>query len=166
VVANKSAIGGGGVYSVAGGKLARMVGKKLWPVAEIEVMRSRGGVRGKDGIFRAGWVDPFMPKKLTEPFHPSGNSVCYMIQLAHLMGANPIHLLGFTLQNGLGYQHGRTNPVTGRTTFYADPERALTYLRWLNERFPDRIFCDPDWGNTPVGEVFQVRRAEGSTEEQ
>lgn len=134
------------------------MGERRWPISEIAIGKVGGGQRDKDGQWRPTWVDPYLPKRITADYHPGGNSLCYMLQTAILMGCDPIYLLGFTLQSGAGYFFGRSNPVTKRTTIY-DSDRALQWLRWLQERMPGRVFCDPDWAGSPVSEVFPVQRA-------
>lgn len=131
-----------------------MVGQRKWPVSEITIGKARGGVRGKDGVYRAGWVDPFLPKKITDPYHPGGNSACYTIQTAHLMGADPIILLGFTLQSGSGYFFGLDNPVTRKRSLY-DTARALHWLRWYESRYPGRAKLWPGWQG-PIYDVLET----------
>ncbi len=151
---------GGGVYSTTHSKLLRMVGSGQRKLCEIEVMRRGRGVRLPSGAYRASVQEPFMPEKLTDPYHPSGNSLCYMIQTAHLMGFDPIYAMGFTLQSGLGYHFGRTNPVTKRTSFY-DSEVPLLWLRWYEARYPGRVRLLPGWEG-PVYEVFQTEGFDGA----
>jgi hypothetical protein len=154
VVANTH-IFGGGPYSVAGGKMAREVGKPQRTLAEIAIARRKGGVKiGK--TFRPGMVQPFMPKKITEPYHPSGNSVCYMIQTAHLMGCDPIYLLGFTLQSGTPYHFGKVNPVTRKGAFY-DIDPPMHWLQWYESCYPGRVKVCSGWSG-PIYEVFQLER--------
>jgi hypothetical protein len=98
-------------------------------------------------------MPPYLPTTFREDFHHGGNSVCFAIQAAHLMGANPIYLVGFTLQTGLGYFHGRTNPVTRRTTIY-QTERALAWLDWYGKKFPGRVLLDPSFDG-PIYSVFK-----------
>jgi hypothetical protein len=158
IVAN-GAIFGGGPYSVAGSKAARMVGRRTWPVSQIRIAKAKGGARGKDGVFRPSIVPPFMPERITDPYHPGGNSICYTLQTAHLMGASKIYLLGFTLVPGSGYDFGRQNPVTRRDSVY-DVERAMEWLRWFAANHPGRVKLWPGWPG-PLHEVFdEVDEAE------
>jgi len=145
---------GGGPYSVAGSSQLKFVGRKKWPVSEITIGRPGPGRRDRGGVYRPGWVAPFMPKKITEPYHPGGNSVCYMIQTAHLMGCDPIYLLGFTLLPGSGYFFGSSNPVTRVRSVY-DTDRALDWLRWYQERYPSRVKLWPGWQG-PIYEALEV----------
>lgn len=149
---------GGGPYSTKGSRMMRMVGKGFRPTTEISIERPPRGHTGKDRVYRPGWTKPFLPKRITDPFHPSGNSLCYMLQLAHLMGCNPIYLLGFTLTSGSPYFFGATNPATRRPSFYSDPERALTWLRWYNEQNPGRVKLWPGWPGR-LQEVFDEAEA-------
>lgn len=161
VVANKH-IFGGGPYSVAGGKMIREVGKPLRTMAEITVKPRKGG-RKVGKVYRAGVSPPFMPEKMTEPFHPGGNSVCYMIQTAHLMGCDPIYLLAFTLESGTPYHFGKVNPVTRTGAFY-DPDPPLDWLRWYEERYPGRVRVCSGWSG-PIYDVFQLERFDAVQEE-
>jgi hypothetical protein len=98
---------------------------------------------------------PFLPAKATDEFHPSGNSLCYAIQWALLMGADPIRLLGFTLQSGSPYPWGPNNPVTGKPSFY-DVERALDFLRFVERTHPGRVRPLAGW----EGPLYSVLRPE------
>lgn len=150
IVANKQLFGGG-VYSTAHSSKLRMVGRAERRIAGITIETAKAAGRKRDGSLRFAHAPPRMPKKLSDPFHPGSNSLCFAVQLAHLMGCNPIVAVGFTLQNGLGYHFGRSNPVTGRTTLY-EQERALAWLRWYNATFPGRLLLDPTFD----GPVYQV----------
>jgi hypothetical protein len=151
VVVNKG-IFGGGVYSTAHGRRLRMVGRGERQMAEITIQPLRRGVRTQNGKWKLNSVPPYLPKSVTDQFHPSGNSLCFAIQLAHVMDCNPIYAVGFTLQTGLGYFFGRTNPVTRKTSHY-EQDRALEFCRWYEKQFPGRVLLDPSFGG-PIREVF------------
>ena len=153
IVANKG-IFGGGLYSSVGSKQLRMVGVRNRRIAEITIAPVHGGVRAKNGQIKKPLVEPYMPASFTKPFHPGGNSACFTIQTAHLMGCNPIYLLGFTLQSGTGYFFGRTNPVTRRSALY-DQERALSWLTWYRQANPGRAKLWPGWSG-PIYDVLEV----------
>lgn len=139
---------------MAGRGQLKMVGSRKWPVFEISIAQPpRGAVR--KGVYRTGWADPYLPKRITDPYHPGGNSVCYMIQTAHLMGCDPIFLLGFTLSAGTPYFFGRQNPVTRRPSFY-DEDRALHWLKWYETEHPGRARLMPGWD----GPIYRVLRTE------
>ncbi len=150
VVANRSLFGGG-VYSTAHARKARMIGSRERRIAGIHIEPVKACGRNKDSTIRFAETPPRMPKRMADPFHPGANSLCFGVQLAHLMGCNPIVAIGFTLQTGLGYFFGRSNPVTGRTTVY-ETKRALAWLRWYNAAFPGRVLLDPSFD----GPVYQV----------
>jgi hypothetical protein len=144
---------GGGVFSVARGRQVRIVGGKERRLSEIGIRQLKGAKRNqKSGEVEYAIMEPFLPRSLREDFHHGGNSLCFAIQLAHLMGANPIYLVGFTLQNGIGYFFGRTNPVTRRTTIYQH-ERALAWCRWYAKMHPGRVLLDPSFSG-PIYDVF------------
>jgi hypothetical protein len=153
VIASKH-IFGGGPYSVAGSNALRTVGQVRWPISEISIAPAKGGTRTKDGVYRPAIVEPFLPKRITDPYHPGGNSLCYMIQTAHLMGCDPIYAIGFTLASGSTYFFGRENPVTRRSSIY-DTERAIHWLRWYQSRYPGRVRLWPGF-NGPVYKVLEV----------
>lgn len=98
-------------------------------------------------------MPPFLPARATDEFHPSGNSLCYAIQWALLMGADPIRLLGFTLQPGSPYPWGVENPVTHRPSIY-QTERALDFLRFVEKTYPGRVRPLTGWEG-PLYSVFR-----------
>jgi hypothetical protein len=158
VVANQRMFGGG-VYSTAHARKARMIGRSERRIAGISVEPVSCRGRNKDGSIRWAESPARMPKRLSDPFHPGANSLCFAVQLAHLMGCNPIVAVGFTLQNGLSYFFGRNNPVTGTTTVY-ETKRALAWLRWYGEQWPGRLQLDPSFDG-PVYEVAPRISADG-----
>lgn len=133
-----------------------MVGSGQRHLAEITIKQRSGGARLPNGVFRPDSQPPFMPERITDAWHRGCNSLCYQIQLAHLMGFARIYCMAFTLQSGLGYFFGRTNPVTKRTAFY-DEEVPLSWLSWYRERWPDRVRLLPGWS----GPVYDVLETEG-----
>ncbi len=115
---------------------------------------ARGGRRlGKHWHNTA--VAPYQPAHMDEPFHPSGNSLCYAIQWAILMGADPIYLLGFTLQSGSPYPWGSANPVTQRPSYY-DLPRAIDFLAFIERTYPGRVRPLAGW----EGPLYSVFRSE------
>jgi hypothetical protein len=158
VVANRNLFGGG-VYSTAHARKARMIGRSERRIAGIRIAPAKAIGRKPDGSLRFVATPPCLPRSLSEEFHPSSNSLCFATQLAHLMGCNPIVAVGFTLQNGLGYHFGRKNPVTGQTTIY-EQERALAWLGWYNAAFPGRLLLDPTFDG-PVYSVLPRISADG-----
>lgn len=154
IVAN-SKIFGGGAYSVAGSNMLRMVGNKRWPIAGISIQPAAKGVkRKKDGHLRREITPAFMPETFRDDYHPTGNSLGYMIQTAHLMGCDPIYCLGFTLANGTGYFHGLENPSTKKRSIY-DSDRLFDWLRWYRRMWPGRAKLWPGWSG-PVYDVLEV----------
>lgn len=152
---------GGGVYSTTHNKLLKMVGSGQRHLAEIVVKRRGRGMRMPNGAYRANVEPNWMPEKITDPYHPGGNSLCYLIQTAHLMGFDSIYAMGFTLQSGTPYAFGRTNPVTRRKAFY-DGEVPLLWLRWYEARYPGRVRLLPGWSG-PIYEVFQTEGFDAGT---
>lgn len=136
-----------------GEAIARLVGSKRIDPFHIRIAPPKGTVLYDDGVRRNAATPPFMPESLTDEFHPGGNSLCYTIQLAHLMGCDPIYALAFTIKPGSGYQWGNnTNPVTGRASMY-DVRRALEWLSWYDQQWPGRVQLVEGWSG-PVYDVF------------
>ncbi len=136
-----------------GEAVARLVGSKRIQPYHITIARPKGSVLCEDGVRRNGHSLPFMPKSLADEFHPGGNSLCYTIQTAHLMGCDPIYALGFTLQSGSRYFWGdTTNPVLRRSSIY-DERRALEWLSWYQKQWPGRVQLVEGWRG-PVYDVF------------
>lgn len=99
----------------------------------------------------------YVPKKLSEPLYPVGNSLGYAIQVAHLMGASEILALGFTLVSGTGYEHGELNPATGKPSRYTDDhvDRVLGWCKFFEKQYPGRVKVGPEWDG-PLREVFHT----------
>jgi hypothetical protein len=138
--------------------MLRVVGRRKWPVSEIFIQQPKAVTRDGKGRIQRQHTPPFMPSSMRQPYHPGGNSLCYMIQTAHLMGCSPIYCLGFTLVNGTGYFFGLENPATGKRSFYNDPARAIDWLKWYESRWPGRARLWPGWTG-PVYEVLETADA-------
>jgi hypothetical protein len=136
-----------------------MVGSGERWVVEVDICPAKGKFRLPTGVIRNDVPAPYVPKSIKDPFCHAGNSVCFTIQLAHLMGCNPIYLLGFTLQSGTPYFFGRTNPVLRRTSVY-DAEVPMAWLKWYESKFPGRVKLAPGYGG-PIYDVFEVDDALG-----
>ena len=136
-----------------GTAIARQIGTKRIQPYHIRIARPKGTMLCDDGVRRNGISPPFMPESLAAEYHPGGNSVCYTIQTAHLMGAGEIFLLGFTLKSGSHYEFGDKNPVTKRGSIY-DTHRALAWLSWYESKWPGRARVTEGWGG-PIYDVLQ-----------
>lgn len=136
-----------------GDKLSRMIGTKLVNPYRITIACPKGTVLCDDGVRRNGVSAPYMPKLITDDYHPGGNSLCYTIQTAHLMGSEEIYGLGFTLKSGGRYFFGDKNPVTKRTSIY-DERRALDWLAWYESTWPGRARLIEGWDG-PAYDVLQ-----------
>lgn len=154
VVASKH-IFGGGPYSIVGSHQLKTIGQKKWPVAEITIGAAGAALRRPNGQIVRPTPKPFMPETIRHPYHPGGNSVCFMVQTAHLMGCNPIYLLGFTMMSGTGYFFSLENPATKKRSFYSDPDRALSWLSWYQKQFPGRLKLWPGWSG-PIYNAVEV----------
>jgi hypothetical protein len=136
-----------------------MVGAKRIDPFHIRIAAPKGTVRYPDGVRRNGVTPSYMPESLTAELHPGGNSLCYTIQLAHLMGCDPIYALAFTLKPGSAYQGGsNVNPVTKRASMY-DVRRALEWLSWYQQQWPGRVQLVEGWSG-PVYDVFPKVRCD------
>jgi len=131
----------------------RMVGRSEPRLFEITIGKPKGLRHCIDGKQRLGIVPPYMPESLREPLHPGGNSLCYALQIATLMGAGTIYLMGFTLLSGSRYFFGGKNPVLNRPAIY-DSERSLHWLRWFESCYPGKALLVPGWDG-PLNQVFQ-----------
>lgn len=148
---------------VIGGKRSPMAyqGRRLSTheqphLVEFSVKASRKLVR-EGGKLVPAPAPNYLPESYAQPLHPGGNSLCYMIQHAHLWGAGEIRLLGFTLQPGTPYFFGRDNPITGKPSFYR-VDRALPWLQWFEHRFPGRVTYDPASCGGIVSTIFREWR--------
>lgn len=141
---------GGGVYSTAHANKLKMVGQSTVKPTEIRIRQFRG-IERKGGKFGVKPFPYYTPKSASDEFHPGGNSLCFAIQLAHVMGCNPIICSGFTLQSGSSYFHGPTNPATRRQSLYRS-DLALAWLTRYESEHPGRARLDPAF----AGPVYQV----------
>lgn len=98
---------------------------------------------------------PYFLTRADQAFHFSGNSVCYALQWALIMEADPIYLMGFTLQSGSPYEFGQTNPATKKPAFYNDLWRPLEWLEEFERRWPGRARLLPGW-NGPIYDVLST----------
>lgn len=137
-----------------GNAIARQVGTKRVDPYLIKIARPKGTELCSDGVRRNGVSKPYMPKSLADEYHPGGNSLCYTIQTAHLMGSQEIYGLGFTLKTGSRYFFGDKNPVTKRHSIY-DERRALDWLAWYEAQWPGRARLMEGWDG-PAYDVLQT----------
>lgn len=100
-------------------------------------------------------AEPFLPTSFAELYHPGGNSLCYMVQTACILGAGLIYALGFTLQHGSNYFFGREHPLRGGPPIY-DTERAMHWLTWFESQQPGRLRLL----NGFSGPIYDVLRTE------
>ena len=143
---------------MARGMQVRMVGGEQRTLSEIGISRLTGAHRAKNGTMSYALMPPFIPTTLRQDLHHGGNSLCFAIQIAHLMGADPIIAVGFTLQNGSNYFFANTNPVTRKATFYQH-ERAIEWCKFYESKFPGRVLLDPTFDG-PVYSVFRKATVE------
>ncbi len=137
-----------------GESIARMIGSRRITPYYIHIGQPEGVFRDSKGVARNAVTPPYMPKSITDAYHPGGNSLCYSIQTAHLMGASQIYAMGFTLQDGSPYFWGdRVNPILKRSSIY-DTHRALPWLKWYESKWPGRVKLVEGWDG-PVYEVLQ-----------
>jgi hypothetical protein len=137
-----------------GQAIACQIGRKRIQPYHIRIARPKGTVLYDDGVRRNGVSKAFMPKSLTDEYHPGGNSLCYSIQTASLMGSTEIYALAFTLKSGGRYFFGDKNPVTKRASIY-DTHRALDFLSWYEATWPGRAKLVEGWDG-PVYDVLET----------
>jgi hypothetical protein len=136
------------------GRLLKLVGQtKLFTRIEFLIAPPARGGRRIGQEWHNTISPPFLPERADQPFHPGGNSLCYALQWANLMGADPIYLIGFTLQSGSAYDWGYENPVTHRPSFY-DVPRALDFCRFFEQQFPGRARLSSGYQG-PIYDVFR-----------
>lgn len=135
--------------------LSRMIGSKRIDPAKIRIAAPKGTILDDDGVRRNGRTPPFMPNSINDEYHPGGNSLCYTIQTAHLMGSTEIYCLGFTLKSGSRYFFGtEKNPVTKRSSIY-DTHRALDWLLWYESNWPGQARAIEGWDG-PVYDILKT----------
>ena len=137
-----------------GDKLSRMVGTKLIETYNITIAKPKGTVLCDDGVRRNGISKPYMPKLITDEYHPGGNSICYVLQTAHHMAAKEMILMGFTLKSGGSYFFGDKNPVTKRASIY-DERRSLDWLIWFETTWPGKAKLVEGWDG-PVYDILDT----------
>jgi hypothetical protein len=155
---------GGGIFSTAHSSKLKTVGSKKIKPVEIRIRKFRG-IERKHGKLGLRPFPFYVPKSANDEFHPGGNSLCFAIQLAHVMGANPIICSGFTLESGSRYFFGEANPVTRRRSFYQQG-LAMDWLRGYQAAHPGRARLDPLFGGPVTGalprasvdELLQMRK--------
>jgi hypothetical protein len=147
-IANSSAIvicttaifGKGSVYSAKSPNVARQLGINQGPHrCHFRIhMPDKGGWRDpQTGIFHRPMSEPFSVSDPNQPFHYGGNSLCYALQWAEIMGASSAILMGFTLNSGSGYfflPEGQ-RPTRNSGIDY-EPNRVMMSLRALEARKP------------------------------
>jgi len=148
---------GGGIYSTRAARFLKELGRSSRTMVEFGIAPRHGGdsvLVGGRLEFRPSTPDPFLPTSFAEAFHPTGNSLGYMVQVAHLLGADPIYVLGFTLQPRGAYFFGREHPFGDRPPNYVEP--TLAFLRWYDSQHPGRVRLLPGF----AGPVYDVLRTE------
>lgn len=131
-VVNKK-IFGGGIMSPSHSRHLRMIGQGEARRVEIEIESCSASQKRPNRI----------PANFADPLHPGGNSLCYAVQIAHLMGADQIVAVGFTLKSGSRYQHKGGNPATRcETARYGDISRPMSWLSWYCNTFPGKLALD------------------------
>jgi hypothetical protein len=101
----------GGIYSTRRFDLSRTVGrpKNLQILWHIQDPNKYGGAILK-GKWEPNLTPGFLPGSIRNPLHPSGNSIGYALQFAHIFGAGSVTLIGFTGTRSGGYDWGEVNP--------------------------------------------------------
>lgn len=157
-----------GPYSVKGRSMAHLIGKRKIDIREFrieklsEVKLVTEPVTGQR-IHRRVGGKPYILDSFDKPYSAAGNSVCFAIQTAHLMGCEPIYLMGFTLQTGSRYFFKGPNPATKRPAFY-DAEPPLEWCRFYESQFPGRVKLLPGWEG-PIYSVFATEEFHGTLDE-
>jgi len=152
VVVNKG-IFGGGPYSTAHSHKMKMVGQRKIHPLEIKI-RPFAGIQRKGKKYGIRPYPFYVPNSAAEMFHPSGNSLCFATQLAHVMGCSQIYAVGFTLQSGSKYFWGdNINPATRRPSMYQH-DVSLVWLSEYEKKYPGKLKLDPSFSG-PVYDTLQ-----------
>lgn len=143
---------GGGAFSVHRSYAAKRVGTSQ-KIYEIDIPPVSGAFRQKNGRMKYNLGKPFLPTTFREKFCNGANSLVFAIQVAHLLQADPIYAVGFTLQSGTGYFYGRNNAVRNKPAEY-EGDLALEWCRWFEKSYPGRVKLDPLFSG-PIYDVFK-----------
>lgn len=123
----------------------RLVGRKYkYDLVLWKTNPPKGGQRQRNGQFSRPLQPPFVPSSIAEPLHFGANSLCYCIQLAHIMGARTIYVHAMTLEQKQGYEHGPDHPLIPRHPGYEN-RHVLAWLRWYAENHPGRVKLVRGW---------------------
>jgi hypothetical protein len=133
----------------------RTIGGDNLKVVKFPIQNARRAPgRTINGKYHPNAAPPYFVDQADKPFHYGANSICYALQWGLLMGADPIYLMGFTLQSGTAYEFGSTNPATKRASTY-NIWRAIEWCGELEKRWPGRVRLLPGWKG-PIYDVFPV----------
>jgi hypothetical protein len=137
VICTTSIFGKGSIYSAKSPQVARELGKQKPHQCYFRIKMQEGGYRDpKTGFFHRPMSEPFFVSDPTQPFYFGGNSVCYALQWAEIMGASSAILMGFTLRSGSGYFFMPEGQKPTRHSGIYEVDRALGFVRALEARKP------------------------------
>ncbi len=135
------------MYSAKSPNVARMLGKEGPHIVHFRIASpiGRGWRDPATGFFHRPADPPHLVNTADEAFHFGGNSVCYAIQWAHLMGASACYLMGFTLQSGTGYFFMPEGQVPTKGSGIYETDRAIAFLRLVQEQKPGWLHLVDGW---------------------
>lgn len=145
VLATTGIFGHGSFYSGKSPNVARQLGQNAPHIVHFRIQTPIGrGYRDQaTGFFHRPADPPRLVASPDEPFHFGGNSVCYALQWAHLMGASAVYLMGFTMQSGSGYFFMQGKPTKASGVYEVD--RANAFLRLVQEQRPGWVQLVDGW---------------------
>lgn len=111
----------------------------------IKVPSSGGWRDPATGFFHRPMDAPFLIDDPAEHFYFGGNSLCYALQWAHVMGASAVYLMGFTLQSGSSYFFLPEGQKPTKHSGIYSLDRALAFLRLVEERKPGWMRLVDGW---------------------
>jgi len=156
VICTTSIFGRGSIYSAKSPNIARELGKNSKPhQCHFRINMSQGGYRDpKTGFFHRPMSEPFFIMDPTQPFYFGGNSLCYALQWAEIMGASSAALMGFTLKSGSGYFFLPDGQKPTRHSGIYELDRASAFLRALEARKPGWAKAVDGWDG-PIYDLLQ-----------
>ena len=137
ILATQGIFGGGSYYSAKSPNVARFVGGEVPLKVFFKIKMSQGGYRDPNtGFFHRPMAEPYLCSDPTQPFYFGGNSLCYALQWAHIMGASMALLMGFTLKSGSGYFFLPNGQKPTKSSGIYEMDRARGFLSVLEAQKP------------------------------
>jgi hypothetical protein len=146
VLASKGIFGRSGYYSWKSPNIARIVGRPGKPHIEMFniLAPQRGRTDPKTRIYHPTLPAPYLATAPDHPFFLGGNSACYAINWAHLMGAKDCVLYGFTMKSNGGYFFGNGEKPTPQSGIY-DTRYLKPFMEFVAQHEPGFVKLAKGW---------------------